>query len=134
GGSLSALTWNADHTGATATFTAAQDSETAGSVAVVSYKIGRASGRAGESDTVTIDTRNPTVAVDIVDDSLNDGDVLSNVTFSFSEVVNQSWVVLYGQGGSLSALAWNADHTGATATFTAAQDSETAGSVAVVSY
>src|SRR5207253_4678214 len=37
------------------------------------------------SDSVTIDTLNPTVAVDIADTSLSDGDNSSVVTFTFSE-------------------------------------------------
>ena len=41
-------------------------------------------GAAG-TDTVAIDTLNPTVAVDIVDASLNDTDNSSLVTFAFSE-------------------------------------------------
>ena len=43
-------------------------------------------GTAG-SDTVAIDTLNPTVTVDIVDASLNDTDNSSLVTFEFSEDV-----------------------------------------------
>src|SRR4030095_17111499 len=40
---------------------------------------------AAASDTVTIDTANPTVAVNIVDSSLSDSDPTSTVTFTFSE-------------------------------------------------
>jgi hypothetical protein len=36
---------------------------------------------------VTIDTANPTVAVNVVDTSLSDGDNSSQVTFTFSEAV-----------------------------------------------
>ena len=53
------------------------------------------------------------------------------VTFTFSEAVGPASVVLDIQGGTLSGLVWNATNTAATATFTAAQDSDVAGSVAV---
>ena len=141
GGTLSALTWNAAHTFATATFTASDDSVTPGSVTVAagSYTdVAGNLGSAGGPDTVPIDTRNPTVAVDIVDASLNDGDNSSLVTFSFSEAVGASTVANLASGagitvtgGTLSALTWNAAHTFATATFTASDDSVTPGSVAV---
>ena len=141
GGTLSALTWNAAHTFATATFTASDDSVTPGSVTVAagSYTdVAGNLGSAGGPDTVPIDTRNPTVAVDIVDASLNDGDNSSLVTFSFSEAVDASTVANLASGagitvtgGTLSALTWNAAHTFATATFTASDDSVTPGSVAV---
>ena len=61
-------------------------------------------GSAGGPDTVPIDTRNPTVSVDIVDASLSDGDNSSLVTFSFSEAVGASTVPIgerrrhYGDG------------------------------------
>ena len=119
GGTLSALVWNATNTAATATFTATQDSVTAGSVAVVSYTDVAGNAGTGDSDTVTIDTRNPTVEVNIVDASLNDGDTQIEVTFTFSEAVSPASVVLDVQGGTLSALVWNATNTAATATFTA---------------
>ena len=44
-------------------------------------------GATGATDTVAIDTLNPTVTVDIVDASLNDSDNSSLVTFTFSEAV-----------------------------------------------
>ena len=141
GGTLSALTWNAAHTFATATFTASDDSVTPGSVTVAagSYTdVAGNLGSAGGPDTVPIDTRNPTVAVDIVDASLSDADNSSLVTFSFSEAVGASTVANLASGagitvtgGTLSALTWNAAHTFATATFTASDDSVTPGSVAV---
>ena len=42
-------------------------------------------GSAGGTNSVIIDTENPTVTVDIVDASLSDGDSSSQVTFTFSE-------------------------------------------------
>ncbi|MCP8941033.1 Ig-like domain-containing protein, partial [Alsobacter sp. SYSU M60028] len=56
----------------------------------------------------------PKVTVDIVDASLSDADTSSSVTFTFSEAVDPASVVLSVEGGTLSALTWNADHTGAT--------------------
>ena len=85
----------------TATFTATQDSETPGSVAVTAFTDVAGNAGTGDSDSVTIDTRNPTVTVDIVAASLNDGDDNSQVTFTFSEAVNPASVVLDVQGGSL---------------------------------
>src|SRR5204862_3464285 len=62
-------------------------------------------------DTVTIDTANPSVVVDIVDGSLNDGDNASQVTFTFSEEVSADTVAdlasgtgITVSGGTLSAL------------------------------
>src|SRR5262245_61754247 len=43
------------------------------------------------SDTVPIDRQNPTVTVDIVDGSLNDGNTSSVVTFEFSEAPGASF-------------------------------------------
>src|SRR4029078_5833255 len=40
---------------------------------------------------VTTDTENPTVTVNIVDGSLNDGDTSSSVTFAFSEAPGASF-------------------------------------------
>ena len=134
GGSLSALTWAPGNASATATFTAAQDSVTPGSVQVVSYTEVAGNAGIGDTDTVTIDTRNPTVDVDIVDTALNDGDNSSVVTFTFSEAVIPGSVALNVLGGSLSALTWAPGNASATATFTAAQDSVTPGSVQVLSY
>ena len=73
GGTLSALTWNAAHTLATATFTASDDSVTPGSVTVAAGSYTDVAGNLGSARARTrspIDTRNPTVAVNIVDASL----------------------------------------------------------------
>ena len=72
--------------------------------------------------------------MDIDEDALSDGTGSSVVTFTFSEAVDPASVVTNVAGGTLSTLVWNATNTAATATFTAAQDSDVAGSVAVVSY
>ena len=119
GGTLSALTWNAGHTAATATFTATDGIETPGTVTVEAgyTDVAGNSGSSG-TDTVPIDTLNPTVSVDIVDASLSDGDNSSLVTFSFSEKVSEatfaglaSGAGITVTGGTLSALTWNAGHT-----------------------
>src|SRR4029079_19743936 len=127
GGALSALSWNAGHTAATATFMAANGFSGTGSVTVdAGYT--DVSGNTGTSgaDTVSIDRLNPTVAVDVVDAALSDGDTNSSVTFTFSEKVSDatfgglaSGAGITVVGGALSALSWNAGHTAATATFTA---------------
>ena len=69
-------------------FTASDGVETSGSVSVATGYTDAAgnTGTAG-SDSVTIDTKNPTVVVDIADASLSDGDNSSLVTFEFSENV-----------------------------------------------
>ena len=104
---------------------------TAGSVAVVSYTDVAGNAGTGDRDTVTIDTRNPTVEVNIVDASLNDGDTQIEVTFTFSEAVSPASVVL-DDVWAARCRPWSGTrtNTAATATFTATQDSVTAGSVA----
>src|SRR5207237_2742285 len=81
GGTLSALSWNAGHTAATATFTATDGAETTGSRSVERRVGNEGAGRRGSSgtDSVPIDTKNPTVLVDIVDASLSDSANSSNV-------------------------------------------------------
>ena len=71
----------------TATFTADDGFTGTGSVSVAAGSYTDAAGNPGGagSDTVAIDTQNPTVAVDIVDGALSDGDNSSVVTFTFSE-------------------------------------------------
>src|SRR6185369_12130139 len=134
GGTLSALTWNVGNTSATATFTADQDSVADGSVQVVSFTDVVGNAGTGDTATIPVDTRNPTIHVTNTDASLNDGNPSSEVTFSFSEAVVPGSVVLDVDGGTLSALTWNVGNTSATATFTADQDSVADGSVQVVSF
>ena len=103
GGSLSNF-MAVDEDSFTATFTATDDVETTGVVSVGTGYTDAAGnmGTAG-SDTVAIDTLNPTVTVNIVDASLNDSNTSSNVTFEFSEDVNgfdESDVMV--SGGNLS--------------------------------
>ena len=78
----------------------------------------------GGSDTGGIDTQNPTVIVDIVDASLNDGDTSSVVTFAFSEAPGASFTesdIQVSAGLSLVAGSLTmVDATHYTATVTAA--------------
>ena len=140
GGTLSALSWNAAHTVATATFTATDDSTAQGVVTVNAGGYTDVAGNLGTigSDTVTIDTANPSVIVNIVDGSLSDTDNSSQVTFTFSEQVSDTTFNTLASGngitvtgGTLSALSWNAAHTVATATFTATDVSTAQGVVTV---
>ena len=69
-----------------ATFTADQDLEAIGSVTVsTDYSDLAGNVGVGGSDTVSIDTKNPSVSIDIVDLTLNDADPESVVNFTFSE-------------------------------------------------
>ncbi|WP_253845574.1 Ig-like domain-containing protein, partial [Microcystis aeruginosa] len=88
GGTLSDFT-QVDGNSYTAIFTADDAVETTGSVSVAADSYTDIAGNNGGAgtDTVTIDTLNPTLALDIVDASLNDGDNSSLVTFEFSEDV-----------------------------------------------
>jgi hypothetical protein len=116
----------------TATFTAGDNSTTAGSVIVNANSYTDTAGNSGASgsDTVTVDTDNPTVTVDIVDASLSDADNASQVTFTFSETVSGfTSADLTVAGGTLSGFSGSGDSY--TATFTADDDSTTLGSVTV---
>jgi Ca2+-binding RTX toxin-like protein len=78
-----------------------------------------------------VDTTPPTVTVDIVDASLNDGDNSSQVTFEFSEAVTGFDAGdVSVSGGTLSNFA-AVDSDSFTATFTANDDTEATGSVTV---
>ncbi|MES0103932.1 Ig-like domain-containing protein, partial [Mesorhizobium sp. M0001] len=133
GGTLSALTWNAGHTAATATFTATDASETAGSVTVDAGYTDVA-GNLGTSgtDTVTIDTLNPSVIVNIVDGALSDTDNNSNVTFTFSEAPGASFTVgdITPTNGTITGFTQDTATT-YHATFTATDGVSATGSVSV---
>lgn len=115
-----------------ATFTATDGIAGSGSVSVPA---GAATDAAGNStttasDTVTIDTENPTLTINIVDTSLSDTDNSSNVTFIFSESVTGFTASdITVSGGTVSKFSGS----GATysATFTAADGITTTGSVSV---
>ncbi|WP_072926847.1 Ig-like domain-containing protein [Microcystis aeruginosa] len=132
GGTLSDFT-QVDGNSYTAIFTADDGVETIGSVSVAADSYSDLVGNNGGagSDTVTIDTKNPTLAVDIVDASLNDGTNSSLVTFEFSEDVtgfDNSDVNI--SGGTLSDFT-QVDGNSYTAIFTADDGVETIGSVSV---
>ncbi|MBD2291897.1 calcium-binding protein [Microcystis wesenbergii FACHB-1317] len=132
GGTLSNFT-QVDGNSYTATFTADDAVETTGSVSVAAASYTDVAGNTGGAgtDTVTIDTLNPTLAVDIVDTSLNDGDNSSLVTFEFSEDVNGFTVGDVSViGGTLSNFT-QVDGNSYTAIFTADDAVETTGSVSV---
>ncbi|MFN5970959.1 MAG: Ig-like domain-containing protein, partial [Microcystis sp.] len=131
-GTLSGFT-QVDGSNYQATFTATDGVETTGSVSVAANSYTDIAGNNGGagSDTVTIDTKNPTLAVNIVDTSLNDGDNNSLVTFQFSETVSGFTVGdVSVSGGTLSNFT-QVDGNSYTATFTADDAVETTGSVSV---
>ncbi|WP_256094054.1 Ig-like domain-containing protein, partial [Microcystis aeruginosa] len=132
GGTLSDFT-QVDGNSYTAIFTADDAVETTGSVSVAADSYTDIAGNNGGAgtDTVTIDTLNPTLAVDIVNASLNDGTNSSLVTFEFSEDVagfDNSDVNV--SGGTLSDFT-QVDGNSYTAIFTADDAVETTGSVSV---
>ncbi|MBZ9754574.1 adhesin, partial [Mesorhizobium sp. ESP6-5] len=84
------------------------------------------------SDTVTVDTQNPTLTVDIVDGALNDGDNSSVVTFTFSEApVGFDASDISATHGTVTGLAATGDPLVFTATFTADDGFTGTGSVSV---
>ncbi|MCK9984858.1 MAG: hypothetical protein AzoDbin1_01330, partial [Azoarcus sp.] len=122
GGTVTGLTATADPKVFTATFTATDGfAGTAGvSVADGAYTDAQGNVGAGGSDTVPVDRSNPTLAVDIVDAALNDSDVSSVVTFTFSEApVGFSETDIVAVGGTVTGLTATADPKVFTATFTA---------------
>ena len=132
GGTLSDFT-QVDGNSYTAIFTADDAVETTGSVSVAADSYSDVAGNNGGagSDTVTIDTLNPTLAVDIVDASLNDADNNSLVSFEFSETVNGFTAGdVNVSGGTLSDFT-QVDGNSYTAIFTADDAVETIGSVSV---
>ena len=131
GGTLSAFT-TIDGNSYTVTFTATDGIATTGSVTVgTGYTDAVGNTGTSGSDTVSIDTLNPTVTVNIVDASLNDGDNSSLVTFEFSEnVTGFDAGDLTPVGGTLSAFT-TIDGDSYTATFTASDGIATTGSVTV---
>ncbi|MFT5300679.1 MAG: hypothetical protein ACI814_001459, partial [Mariniblastus sp.] len=133
GGTLSNFTV-IDGDSYTATFTTVDNLDTTGSVTVAADFIDQ-QGNTGTigSDTVAIDTVNPTVVVDIVASQLNDGTPSSLVTFEFSEVViGFDMTDLTPSGGTLSNFTV-IDGDSYTATFTATDGLDGTGSVAVAS-
>ena len=131
GGTLSDFTV-VDANSYTAVFTADDGIDTTGSVAVGTGYTDLA-GKAGTagSDTVAIDTLNPTIVVDIVASSLNDGTNSSLISFEFSEdVTGFNAGDLTVVGGTLSDFTV-VDGNSYTAIFTANDGIDTTGSVAI---
>ncbi|WP_325809245.1 beta strand repeat-containing protein, partial [Cocleimonas sp. KMM 6892] len=132
GGSLSGVT-TSDNITYSATFTATDGLSTTGSVTVDANSYSNGTGNLGTagSDTVIIETINPSVSVDIVDTALNDADKESSVTFTFSEAItdfDNTDISLVG--GTLSNVT-TSDNINYSATFTATDDTNTTGSVTV---
>ena len=123
-----------DATHYTAVFTADDGFEGQGSVTVDAAKFTDAALNANEAatpDTVTIDTANPTVVIDIVDTALSDTDNNSLVTFAFSEApVGFTLGDISPTHGTMSNLIM-VDATHYTAVFTADDGFEGQGSVTV---
>ncbi|WP_027170595.1 Ig-like domain-containing protein, partial [Methylobacterium sp. 10] len=113
---------------ATATFTADDDSTTDATVTLTAFKdlVGNA-GTSTASAPVTVDTVNPTATVVIADASFSDGNLTSTVTFTFSEAVDPTSLVLSATGGSIEpgSLVVADGGLSATATFIATDDSTT---------
>ena len=93
GGTVSALTWNAAHTVATAIFTATDGITDAGSVTVAAGSYADVAGNPGStgSDTVSIDTANPSVSTVTASDTLiTDSDTGAGKTFTVTVVFDQA--------------------------------------------
>lgn len=129
GGALSAFAGSGSSY--TATFTATNGVATTGSVSVGTGYTDAAGNSGGTgSDTVVIDTLNPTVTVNIVDTVLTDADNASVVTFTFSEAVTGFTAAdVTVSSGTLSAF--SGAGASYTATFTATNGVAATGSVAV---
>jgi Ca2+-binding RTX toxin-like protein len=133
GGQLSGFT-QLSPTQYRATLTSDNGIDVIGSVSVTagSYVDSIGSGGVAGSDTVHIDTLNPTVAITVHPLSLNDATPTANVTFTFSEAVQ-----MFGEsdvqvvGGFLSGFD-QIDANVWTAIFTAAPDFSGTGSITVL--
>ncbi len=133
-GSVSNLVMD-DATHYHATFTAADGFEGQGTVTIAANKFNDAAGNANladSSDTVAIDSANPTVSVDIVASALSDGTPSSQVNFVFSEAPGASFTLadIAASHGSVSNLVMD-DATHYHATFTAADGFEGQGTVTI---
>jgi Mg-chelatase subunit ChlD len=132
GGTLGAGSFDVTGLIWTATYTANDNFEGAGSVTLAnaSYTDAALNVGTGGTDSVTIDTKNPTVAVNIVNASMNEDSGTSNVTFTFSEApvgFVQSDITVVG--GTLSGFAGSG--TSYSAIFTPTQNFNGTASVSV---
>ncbi|MGL5030770.1 MAG: Ig-like domain-containing protein [Aeromonas sp.] len=117
----------------TGTFTADPDFDGNASVTVPAGSYTDLAGNAGTEgkDTVDTDTVAPSVVVDILDSSLNEGDTTSDVTFTFSEEVKGfDGSDLVVEGGKVTNLT-TTDKIHWTGTFTADPDFDGDASVTV---
>ncbi len=136
GGTLSGGSFDTTGKIWTATFTANDNFDGAGSVTLAnnSYTDAALNSGSGDSDSVTIDTVNPTANVQIAKVSLSNAVNTSTVTLTFTEIPTEFDQAddINVEGGTLSS--GNFDTTGKiwTATFTANNDSEGTGSVTLV--
>ncbi len=129
GGTLSAFSGSGSSY--SATFTATDGITSTGSVTVgTGYtNASTVTGKPGR-DIVTIDTRNPTVVVNIADAALNDLDNSSSVTFVFNEPVTGFTAAdVTVAGGTLSAFSGSGSVY--SATLTATSNTAVTGSVSV---
>ncbi|MGI9441392.1 MAG: Ig-like domain-containing protein, partial [Rubripirellula sp.] len=134
GGVLDTGSFDASNKVWTATYTATNGFTGTGTVllAPASYTDAEGNDGSGDSDSVTIDTENPTVDVNIVDNELTDADDTSLVTFEFSEaVIGFDASDLSLVGGSISSFTV-IDANSFTALFTATDGVALVGQVSVV--
>ncbi|MCC0804884.1 calcium-binding protein [Methylobacterium sp. W2] len=122
---------------ATATFTATDDSTTAASVTLTAFKdLAGNAGTSTASAPVTVDTVNPTATVVIEDASFSDGNLTSPVTFTFTEAVDPTSLVLSATGGTVdpASIVFSNGGLTATATFTATDSSTTDAKVTLTAF
>ncbi|MDA8967763.1 DUF4347 domain-containing protein, partial [bacterium] len=135
GGSLGVATFDVDNVSWIANYTANAGFSGVGSVTLIpdSYTNANLDSGSGDSDTVLIDTTNPTASVDFADSSLSDSNNSTAVTITFSEVpasfdpADDLTVV----GGSLSNGAFDATGKIWIANYTANDDLNGSGSVSL---
>ena len=133
GGTLSSGSFDATGKTWTATFTANDDFDGTGSVTLAndSYTDSELNLGSGDSDSVNIDTLNPTANVQIAQASLSDTANSSTVTITFTEIPTNfdQGNDLTVSGGTLSSGSFDATGKIWTATFTANDDFDGTGSV-----
>ena len=133
GGSLSSGSFDVTQKIWTATFTANDDFDGTGSVTLAnnSYTDAEFNLGSGDSDSVVIDTANPSANVEITEASLSDTVNTSTVTLTFTEIPSDFDQAndLAVSGGSLSSGSFDVTQKIWTATFTANDDFDGTGSV-----
>ncbi|MEL7091704.1 MAG: Ig-like domain-containing protein, partial [Pseudomonadota bacterium] len=134
GGTVSGFSFSDGDSSASFTFTAQDNFDGTGSVTVNAGSYTDDAGNAGAtaSDTVTVDTVNPTLQITFVESVLNLATPSTTVNFAFSEPVN-GFVVgdLTPTGGTLSNFSFTDGNVSGSATFTANVSTTTTGSIAV---